>query len=68
MRAKMSDRDRQVYDHICKGSAALIAVQEARTILAETEPGTEGWGDIPYRTFDDERDALAEALTAFVDS
>lgn len=29
---------------------ADTALAEARAILAETEPGTEGWGDIPFPT------------------
>ena len=43
------------------------ALSEARAILRETEPGTDGWGDIPYVPFGDERAALAESLAAFLE-
>jgi len=83
MRAKMSDVEGgpslRSLGELELGRARMVrsAVDEARAILAETEPGTKGWGLIPFPTlhtptsrFDfrhDERTALAESLAAFVE-
>ena len=73
MRAKMSKPHVSEQDDRCSDpqwfrvELATAAVDEARAILRETEPGTDGWGDIPYVPFGDERAALAESLAAFLE-
>src|SRR5262245_44894072 len=47
--ARLSKRAlRWAADWYADGGASGLAEYEARSILCETEPGTDGWGYLPY--------------------